>query len=79
MKAKLTFDCEDSFERTALSRALKATDAYLVLFDIDNFLREKIKYAPDDVKQEVLDAYQAVRDKLHEILTERSVDLDDLE
>ena len=44
MKAKLEFDLDDPSDRKAHKRCVSATDAYLCLHDIDNMLRQKIKY-----------------------------------
>jgi hypothetical protein len=47
-----------------------------VLWDLDQSLRSKTKYAPDDLPQDKYDAYQEVRDELHELLTNHNVSLD---
>lgn len=44
-----------------------AMDWYFAMWDLDQWLRSEIKYQEKD--------YQAIRDKLHEILGERSLDL----
>jgi hypothetical protein len=51
---------------------MNATNAYLTLWEIDQWLRNKIKY---DNREEL----QEVRDALHEFLDDHSIDLDDLE
>ena len=66
MKRILEFDDEDS---EAFTQALRAGDYYAVLFDLDSWLRNEIKYqklTPGQVK-----AYTASREKLHELLIER--------
>lgn len=45
MKAKLEFDLEDYSDQLSHRRAISATDAYLVLHDLDNMLREYTKYS----------------------------------
>lgn len=44
MKAKLEFDLDDPSDRRAHLRCTKATEAYIALFNIDNKLREYVKY-----------------------------------
>jgi hypothetical protein len=50
----------------------------VTLWDIDQYLRGQIKYAPDSMNSEVYDMLQEVRDKLHETMSENSIDLDEL-
>jgi hypothetical protein len=50
----------------------------MVLWDMDGYLRAETKYAPDSIKPEVYDTLQSVRDKLHEIMSKHSIDLDEL-
>lgn len=44
MKAILEFDLDDHDDINAHKRAISATNAYLVLFDLDNYLRSELKY-----------------------------------
>jgi hypothetical protein len=78
MKAKLIFDLEDRFDEEAHLRAVKSLDLAMVIYDMDQYLRSQTKYAPDSMSSEVYDALEAARDKLHEIMSERSIDLDKL-
>ncbi len=43
-----------------------------VLEDLDNFLRNKLKY-DGDLHEKYIKVYQEVRDKLHEICKERGL------
>jgi len=45
MKAKLEFDLEDYSDKLAHKRCVSATDAYIALHNIDNKLREYVKYS----------------------------------
>ena len=47
MKAILEFDLDDYSDKLAHKRAVSATDAYLVLHDLDNELRSMLKYDMD--------------------------------
>ena len=83
MKAKLTFDCDGDdcvFERHALTRALHATDAYLVLNQLTEWLRSEIKYGDvQGTDQARLDIYSEVRAKVYELMESFGVDLADLD
>ena len=69
MKAILEFTLpEDSSEYKLAS---SAPDFFLVLWDFDQWLRSEIKYNDKD--------YQGIRDKLHEVMYEHSICLDDFE
>lgn len=45
-----------------------------VLYDLDNYLRNIIKYTPD-IKEENLDLHQKIRDKLYELLNDNGVSI----
>lgn len=62
MKATLTFNLPD--EKDDLLCAQRGSEYLSIIQELDEFLRSKIKYAPDDVKKEVIDTYQEVRDFL---------------
>lgn len=77
MRAILEYDLNDSSEGLAHKRAISATDAYLVLLNLDQELRQKIKY--EELTEEIEAAYTWTRDRLHELLEEQGVNLNDLE
>ena len=69
MKATLEFDLPEDFG--AHLRAVQADRLTFVLWDLDQWLRDQIKYQDNhDV--------QPVRDKLHEILDDHGLILDTL-
>lgn len=78
MKGILEFDLDERFDIEAHKRAVKSLDLAMALYDMDQYLRGQTKYAPDSMSQEVYDALQETRDKLHEIMSERSINLDEL-
>ena len=78
MKGILEFDLDERFDVEAHKRAVKSLDLAMVLYDMDQYLRAQTKYAPDSMPSEVYDALIETRDKLHEIMSERSIDLDEL-
>jgi hypothetical protein len=78
MKAILEFDLDERFDIEAHLRAVKSLDLAMTLYDMDQYLRSQTKYAPDSISSEVYDALDVARDKLYEIMSERSIDLDEL-
>ncbi len=51
-------------------------DFLLILWEMDQWLRAQIKYNGDGMTGEQLDALQAARDQLRELLQERDLSLD---
>jgi hypothetical protein len=76
MEAILKFDLNDSDDARAHLRAVKALDMALALWDMDGYLRAKIKYGELDDK--TYNALQETRDELRGIMQKHSVDLDEL-
>lgn len=67
----MSFNLPD--EREEYLQASQGTDAHLVLWDLDQWLRSKIKYTElSDVEEQCFDA---TRKHLHDLLTERNVTL----
>ena len=66
MKAFLVFNRPDDEQEFRVASA--AMDWYLTVWDLDQWLRSEIKYQEKD--------YQEVRNKLHEILRDKNLDLD---
>lgn len=78
MKAILEFNLDEQDDEMAHKRAVKSLDMALTLWDIDGYLRGQIKHAPDSMSPEVYSSLQDVRDKLYEIMSKHSIDLDEL-
>lgn len=76
--AKLEYDLNDQDDQIAHLRAVKSLDLVMVLWDMDGYLRAETKHAPDSMSPEVYDTLLGVRDKLHELMSKHSIDLDDL-
>ena len=64
-KATLTFDLPE--EGNEFETAIKGAKYIGTLQEFDNFLRGKIKYAPEDMPEEAYKAFEECRDKLHEL------------
>jgi len=77
-KAILEFNLDEFEDESAHMRCVKAKDMALALWDLDQHLRAQTKYAPDSMPEEVYDALQETRDKLHEIMNSYNISLDEL-
>lgn len=72
MKATLKFNLpEDAYEHLI---AVHAMDWALVVFDLENFLREKLKYGHKYKSAD--EALREVRDALHSMLEVRNISID---
>ena len=78
MKGTLEFNLDDSADMEAYLRAVKSTKLAICLWDMDQYLRSQTKYASDLMPVEVYNELQKTRDKLREIMSEHSIDLDEL-
>ena len=78
MKGTLEFNLDDSADEAAYIRAVKSTKLAVALWDMDQYLRSQTKHAPDSMPPEAYDALLGARDKLHEIMSDHSIDLDEL-
>jgi hypothetical protein len=76
--AKLEYNLDELDDQMAHLRAIKSLDLALALWDMDGYLRAQTKYAPDSMPPEAYDALLGVRDKLYEIMSKHSIDLDEL-
>ena len=78
MEGRLIFNLDDQEDEVAYMRCVKAKDMALVLWDIDHYLRDQTKHAPDSIPPEVYDALQETRDELYRIMSHHSINLDEL-
>jgi hypothetical protein len=74
MKAILEFNLPDDQQEYELAN--KAFSLWHVLWELDQDLRAKTKYAPDNLPEDKYDAYEEIREKLHELMNENNVSLD---
>jgi hypothetical protein len=81
MKAKLEFDLDDPSDRKAHKRCVSATDVYLCLHDIDNMLRQKIKYELpiEENSNTALLTVESIREEIYSILELHGINMEDLE
>jgi len=78
MKAQLTFDLFDAEDMIEHKRCIKALDICMAIWEMDQYLRTKTKYESDKMTEEEYKAYETMRDKLREILEERTISFDEL-
>lgn len=74
MKAILEFNLPDDDQEYDLAN--NAMRFWSVLWELDNVLRANTKYAPDDMSDDDYDAYQKIRETLHELMRDNNVSLD---
>jgi len=56
--------------------ATNAKEIMSVLWEVDQELRTKIKYAPDSTSQETVDALSGIRNLLRESMNDKSISFD---
>ena len=76
MQATLEFNLDDPEDDMAYTRCVKAKDMALTLWDIDQYLRDQIKYGQID--ESTHKALSTTRDVLNQVMSNRNVDLDEL-
>ena len=73
MKATLEFNLpqeQEDFEDAA--NGWKWSHA---MWQMDQFLRTKVKHASDDASEEAINAFQEAREQLHSILNEENLEM----
>jgi len=73
MKATLKFKLPQDYEDYRM--AVDASAYQYILFSLDQWLRNYIKYPADDMLEEKYATYQEVRDKLHKLIADQNIDL----
>lgn len=74
MKATIEFNLPE--EEREHMRMLKSLDLVLAITQMDNYLRGKVKY--EELNEDVYNAFVSAREKLHSILNEHNINLDEL-
>ena len=70
MKAILEFDFNsDSFDRVEFDDAINGSKWKMAMWDLDQELRARSKYASDDDNPHVVEAYYKLRDEIREIMS----------
>jgi hypothetical protein len=79
-KAILEFNLDEVDDRDAHLRAIKSLSLTLALWEMDQHLRSELKYGTreGELSDEAYTAIERTREKLHEILDENGISLDEL-
>jgi len=79
MKAILEFDFdkEDSDDRAQFQDAVNGSKMKTMMWQYDQWLRSKTKYASDATPEEYVKALYDARDRFHEFLSEYSIDINE--
>lgn len=78
MKAVLEFNLDEHDDETAYIRCVKAKDMALAIWDMEQYLRGKVKHAPDSMTDETYKELQDVRRNLLHILEQYNINTDEL-
>jgi hypothetical protein len=73
MKANLEFNLPEDQE--SFDDAVNGWKWSHAMYQLDQFLRAKVKYASDDALEESINAYQDARDQLHQLLNEYNLEM----
>jgi hypothetical protein len=73
-KAILKFDLDE--ESNDFKLAVNAKEIMSVLWEVDQELRNKTKYASDSTNQETVDALISIRDFLRESMSDKGINFD---
>ena len=74
MKAILEFNLPDDQQDFDLANS--SLKFWSVLWELDQSLRAKTKYAPDSLPQDKYNAYQEIRDELRELMSDNNLSFD---
>lgn len=74
MKAILEFNLPE--EQSEFELASNANKYYSILWELDQHLRSKIKYADENTPDLFIETLQMVRDHFWELIEENKIDLD---
>jgi hypothetical protein len=74
MQATITYNLPD--DQIEFELATSAHRMHSVLWDLDQWLRGRTKYAPDGISEGELKAYYACREQLRELISDNNLNLD---
>ena len=80
MEAILKFNLDERDDIEAHLRCVKALDMALALWDMDQYLRSKMKYGNNDseLSDDAYKALEEAREELREFMSSRGINLDEL-
>jgi hypothetical protein len=74
MKAILEFNLPE--DQADYHIHFQSNNMYISLYEMQEFLRQKTKYANDDVSDEALNAYEECREYFNQVLDDNDVSLE---
>jgi hypothetical protein len=77
-KAKIEYDLNDADDVYAHKRAVKSLDLALALWEITHNTKKGLEWSMEGKEIDKYDALELVFEKIHEIISEHNIDLDDL-
>lgn len=77
-KATLEFNLNETDDIKAHLRAVKSLDMSIALWEIIHNTKKKIEWSLENEELDQYDTLELVFDKIHEILKEHNIDLDEL-
>jgi hypothetical protein len=77
-KAILEFDLNEPYDVQAHKRAVKSLDLTSALWDMDQYLRQQLKYNDEYLTAEAYDALEKAREKLFDIMGHYNISLDNI-
>jgi len=77
-KATLEYDLSDIDDTYAHKRAVKSLDLALALWEITHNTKKGLEWSMEGKEIDKYDALELVFEKIHEIISEHNIDLDDL-
>lgn len=77
-EAILKYDLNDPDDVMSHKRAVKSLDLALALWDITHNTKKSLEWSMEGKEMDKYDALEMIYEKLHEIINEHNIDLDDL-
>jgi hypothetical protein len=71
MEAILKFNLPE--DNASFELATKASGMFHVLWEMDRYLKQHTKYAPDDMNEEAYKAYTNCRETLNELMSQENI------
>ena len=77
-KAKIEYDLSDADDRLSHLRAVKSLDLSLAIWDIVHNTKKRLEWSMEGKEMDKYDALELVYEKIHEILEEHNIRIDEL-
>ena len=74
MEAILKFSLPN--DKWEFKMANESAGMHSVIWDMDKWLRGKIKHAPDSMSEDTYNAFELCREQLHEFINENNINLE---